>query len=460
VTDHPHPPNDPQSANVGPVFLMYKPKEALDELVRRVTTAMAPETSFVADDGIEHLVWPISDEPTVSAIREAFERCARGGDSGREKRERRTPRATPSHCRSATQSSKQPNTTHTHAHTHTHSHTHTYINTHVELTPIDTYHTTTRESIRYTYIADGHHRSASAFRVGEMKIKAAIADGQNVRGDEPFCFFLAVLFPANQLKILEYNRVVKDLNGLTEEEFLTKVKEHFAVRALGEGEGPSPARKGEVGMCLRGSWYRLAALPEKVLSLAADPVSALDVQYLYNTVLAPVLGIGCPREDERIKYVGGIRGNEELQRLVTGERPWGSVAFAMYPVSVDEVMAIADAEGLMPPKATWFEPKVRGGCSVVVCAACFVYTMRLLTRVCARACASTRSIDVSDQSICAFLTYSCGRVSSSASTTTRRPWPAYQGRTAQGGGRPGEAECKGEELITACEAEGRAILFK
>lgn len=219
----------------------------------------------------------------------------------------------------------------------------------------------TPHSIRYTYIADGHHRSASAFRVGEMKIKAAIADGRNVRGDEPFCFFLAVLFPADQLKILEYNRVVKDLNGLTEEEFLAQVAQHFDVRPLAEGESPSPTKKGEVGMCLRGSWHRLKAHADKVPSAAADPVNALDVQYLYSTVLAPVLGIGCPREDERIKYVGGIRGNAELERLVTGERAWGAVSFAMYPVSVDEVMAIADAEALMPPKATWFEPKLRSG---------------------------------------------------------------------------------------------------
>jgi len=288
-----------QNANVGPVFIMYKPHEGLDSLVTSVTSTRAPETSFIAgDDGIEHLVWPISDEPTVSAIRRAF------------------------------------------------------------------------ESVRYTYIADGHHRSASAFRVGEMKIKEAIAAGQNVTGDESFCFFLAVLFPADQLKILEYNRVVKDLNGLTEEEFLGKVSEHFEVRkltvapAVGTGngggeEGHSPAAKGEVGMCLRGTWYRLtareASVPRK------DPVNSLDVQVLYNHVLASVLGIGDPREDERIKYVGGVRGTEELERLVEGERAWGAVAFAMFPVTVEEVMEIADAEGLMPPKATWFEPKLRSG---------------------------------------------------------------------------------------------------
>lgn len=194
-----------------------------------------------------------------------------------------------------------------------------------------------------------------------MKIKAAIADGRNVRGDEPFCFFLAVLFPANQLKILGYNRVVKDLNGLTEEEYLTKVREHYDVRPLAEGESPAAAKKGEVGMCLRGSWYRLVARAEKMPPAAADPMNALDVQYLYNTVLAPVLGIGCPREDERIKYVGGIRGTEELVRLVTGDKAWGSVAFAMHPVSSEEVMAIADAEGLMPPKSTWYEPKLASG---------------------------------------------------------------------------------------------------
>jgi len=290
-----------QNANVGPVFIMYKPHEGLDSLVTSVTSSRPPETSFVAgDDGIEHLVWPISDEPTVSAIRRAF------------------------------------------------------------------------ESIRYTYIADGHHRSASAFRVGEMKIKEAIAAGQNVTGNESFCFFLAVLFPANQLKIFEYNRVVKDLNGWTEEEFIGRVSEHFEVRKLSAAaaanaaagkvereESHSPAAKGEVGMCLRGTWYRLKvremSVPKK------DPVNSLDVQLLYNHVLASVLGIGDPREDERMKYVGGTRGTEELERLVEGERAWGVVAFAMFPVAVEEVMDIADAEALMPPKATWFEPKLRSG---------------------------------------------------------------------------------------------------
>lgn len=145
------------------------------------------------------------------------------------------------------------------------------------------------------------------------------------------------------------------------QEYLNKVREHFEVQPVAEGESPSPAKKGEVGMCLRGTWHRLTTRPDKAPSPAADPVAALDVQYLYSTVLAPVLGIGCPREDERIKYVGGTRGNAELERLVTGERAWGSVAFSMYPVSVDEVMAIADAEGLMPPKATWFAPKLRSG---------------------------------------------------------------------------------------------------
>lgn len=214
------------------------------------------------------------------------------------------------------------------------------------------------------YIADGHHRSASAYRVGEMKIKEAIAEGLTVTGEEPFNYFLAVCFPSNQLKVLEYNRCVQDLNNHTPEAFLKLCHEKFDIRELSAEESVSdearhPPVKSQYTMCLQGKWYLLTA---KVGSFdPTDPVNSLDVQVLYNNLLAPLLGIGDPRLDERIKYVGGLRGVKELETLVTGPKPWGQVSFCLYPVQLDEVMTIADCDLLMPPKATWFEPKLRSG---------------------------------------------------------------------------------------------------
>ncbi|CAN0178298.1 unnamed protein product [Pylaiella littoralis] len=219
------------------------------------------------------------------------------------------------------------------------------------------------EIVKTTYIADGHHRSASAFRVGEMKIKDAVARGEVVTGEEAFNFFLAVLFPSNQLLCMEYNRVVRDLAGFSDEDFFERVSVNFDVSRTPEGAKVEPTCAREVAMCLRGDWYRLKAkdgtFPDD------DPVKSLDVQILYDNLLNPVLNIGNPRADERIKYVGGIRGSSELRRLVTGPGGGGgeewALAFCMFPVSVDQVMKVADADQLMPPKATWFEPKLRSG---------------------------------------------------------------------------------------------------
>ena len=209
------------------------------------------------------------------------------------------------------------------------------------------------------YIADGHHRAASAVKVGLARREA----NPGYDGTEEFNYFMSVLFPASQLSILAYNRVVCDLNGLTKDEFLNAL--------AGEG-GPfeiihtqesqlEPIDKGAVGMYLDREWYGLGVKPEFE---SGDPVEGLDVSILQEKVLAPILGIGDPRTDERIEFVGGIRGLRELERKVNridarGDGP--AVAFAMFPTSIDELLNVADAGRLMPPKSTWFEPKLRSG---------------------------------------------------------------------------------------------------
>lgn len=203
-----------------------------------------------------------------------------------------------------------------------------------------------------TYIADGHHRTASAVRVGCQRRE----QHPDYTGEEEYNYFLSVLFPDEQLYIMDYNRVVKDLNGLSEAAFLGQVGEQFVITAW-KGEGPCrPPQKHSFGMYLGGRWYLLAA---KDGSFGNDPVSRLDVSILQNNLLAPVLGIGDPRTDKRIDFIGGIRGLEELERRVQAEG--GGVAFAMYPTTIDDLMAIADAGLIMPPKSTWFEPKLLSG---------------------------------------------------------------------------------------------------
>jgi len=199
------------------------------------------------------------------------------------------------------------------------------------------------------YVADGHHRAASAARVG-LERKAA---NPNHRGDEPYNYFLAVLFPHDQLRILDYNRVVKDLNGLSPEKFLAKAGEKFTVAAAGTPRPDAPRR---FGMFLGGKWYRLEARPRTFP--AGDPVRSLDVAILQENLLAPVLGVADPRTDKRVDFVGGIRGLGELEKRV---REGWAVAFALYPTSLDQLMSVADAGLVMPPKSTWFEPKLRSG---------------------------------------------------------------------------------------------------
>jgi uncharacterized protein (DUF1015 family) len=207
------------------------------------------------------------------------------------------------------------------------------------------------QSIPNLYIADGHHRSAAAYRVGMERAQA----NPHHRGDEEYNFFLAVYFPASQLRIMDYNRVVKDLNGLTTEEFFAKLKQHFTIQTA--NAPVHPAKKDEFGMYLGGRWYSLMA--EGAIQKIIDPVDRLDVSVLQKFVLDPILGVHDPRTDKRVDFVGGIRGLGELERRVnSGEM---KVAFSMFPTSLDELMASADDGKVMPPKSTWFEPKLRDG---------------------------------------------------------------------------------------------------
>jgi uncharacterized protein (DUF1015 family) len=206
-------------------------------------------------------------------------------------------------------------------------------------------------SVGDVYIADGHHRAASAVKVGQKRRR----QHPDYDGSEEFNYFLSVLFPDDQLMIMDYNRCVKDLNGYTTQEFLKLTGDIFSVQKMGQ-KAVSPAHKGEFTMYLEGEWYLLKAT-EKMLA-NNHPVESLDVSILQNYLLGPVLGIADPRTDERIDFIGGIRGLEELERRVGEDM---KVAFAMYPTSIGELFAVADGGLLMPPKSTWFEPKLRSG---------------------------------------------------------------------------------------------------
>ena len=267
---------DTCSAQTGPIFLAYRANEVINSEVAKAKACPALY-DFVADDGVRHAVWKISDAESVANIQNAF------------------------------------------------------------------------AGIDQIYIADGHHRAASAVKVGFKRREANPA----YTGDEEFNFFLSVLFPDEQLMIMDYNRVVKDLNGNTPEEFMAKVSERFEVKAV--DAQAKPEKKGDVGMYLEGKWYMLTA---KDSIKSDDPVNGLDVAILQNSLLTPILGIGDPRTDKRIDFIGGIRGLSELERRANSDM---KVAFAMYPTSIGELFDVADADLLMPPKSTWFEPKLRSG---------------------------------------------------------------------------------------------------
>ena len=269
---------DALSAQTGPVFLTYKHNAAIDELAATVTAA-APEIDLVADTGVRHSLWVVSDAAQLDLITRTF------------------------------------------------------------------------DAMDCLYIADGHHRSAAASRVAAAR-KAA---NPGHTGDEAYNYFLSVIFPDNQMQILDYNRVLKDLHGNSPEDFLASLEKAFTVeKVTGQCK---PAKPGEFGMYLRRQWYRLTIKP--ILIPHADPVARLDVSLLQDHLIGPILGIADPRRDKRIDFVGGIRGLGELERRVdSGEM---AVAFAFHATSMADLMAVADAGEVMPPKSTWFEPKLADG---------------------------------------------------------------------------------------------------
>ena len=202
-----------------------------------------------------------------------------------------------------------------------------------------------------TYVADGHHRSASACNVCLLRRK----ENPHYSGQEPFNYFLSVIFPHDQLRILPYNRVVKDLNGLSATMFLEKIATAFKIEP--NVSPPAADQPHRFGMYLQGRWYRLTAHPTEYLE--EDPLESLDVNILMKQLLAPILNIGDPRTDKRIDFIGGIRGDEELVRLVDAGK--FMVAFSLYPTSMRQLMRVAEAGLIMPPKSTWFEPKLKSG---------------------------------------------------------------------------------------------------
>ena len=271
---------DYTNANTGPIFLTYRAKDAVNEIINNWMKDNNPIYDFISEDGIGHTVWHIDNADLNKKLTEEF------------------------------------------------------------------------DGIDYLYIADGHHRSASAVKVG-IKRREQFPDYD---GTEEFNFFLSVLFPDEQLYIMDYNRVVKDLNGNSEDEFISKLEEKFTLEPY-SGEGQyKPEEKHTFGMYLDGKWYKLTA--KEGTYNPEDPVDRLDVSIMQNNLLNPILGIQDPRTDNRIDFIGGIRGLGELERRVNEGM---KVAFSMYPTSIEDLMAIADAGKVMPPKSTWFEPKLRSG---------------------------------------------------------------------------------------------------
>ncbi len=262
-------------AQTGNVFLAYQNVPDIDEVINGWMQEKNPQYDFIAEDGIQHTIWIISDDATIALIGSLF-----------------------------------------------HS-----------LVPA-------------TYIADGHHRAASAAKVRETLGNAATENSS---------FFLTTLFPSNQLHIMDYNRVLKDLNGLSENDFLEKLSNAFSISKEAKAYKPRVAH--EFGMYLKKQWYKLAAKPGSYND--QDPIAVLDVSILQQNLLEPVLGIKDQRTDARIDFVGGIRGLAALeQRVDSGEM---AIAFSIYPVTIEQLFAVADSGSVMPPKSTWFEPKLRDG---------------------------------------------------------------------------------------------------
>lgn len=284
-------------AQTGPIFLAYRHNDVIRKCMEE-TKAQMPIFDFTASDGIIHRGWKISDTSVIRTIEETF------------------------------------------------------------------------NGISKIYIADGHHRAASAVKVSLKRREEAKAKGESADTVHEYDYFLSVLFAEDELYIMDYNRVVADLNGYTQEEFVQRiaevcdVQENMVMEHRCEGgvcgmqyvNVPCrPTKKGEIGMYLGGIWYQLTIKKEFE---SEDPVKGLDVSVLQERILAPVLGIQNPKTDERIRFVGGIRGLKELEHMAD---ECAGVAFSMYPTSMQELFAVADAGLLMPPKSTWFEPKLRSG---------------------------------------------------------------------------------------------------
>lgn len=258
-------------AQTGNVFLAYKNIKVIDELVEKWTSEKNPQYDFIADDGVQHSIWIVSDDDTIHSITNSF-----------------------------------------------------------------------KALVSCTYIADGHHRAASA-----AKVRASL-DNLNAS------YFLTTLFPSNQLHIMDYNRVVKDLNGLSAVDLIKKIEEKFTIEK--QSKAFRPARLHEFGLYMEKQWYKLNA---KEGIYREDPIGILDITIMQENLLDPVLAIKDQRTDKRIDFVGGIRGLEELEnRVNSGEM---ALAISFYPVSIDQLINIADSGNVMPPKSTWFEPKLRDG---------------------------------------------------------------------------------------------------
>ncbi len=208
-------------------------------------------------------------------------------------------------------------------------------------------------ALDFLYVADGHHRSAAATRIKVRRDQA----NPRATGREEYNYFLAVIFPHDQVKILPYNRVVRDLNGLSPDAFLARIDEAFVRRPT---DHKAPAKSNEFCMLLGEAWFSLVPRPDT--HDAGDPIASLDVSILQKNLLAPILGVGDPRTDKRIDFVGGIRGTAELERRVRSGQ--AAVAFSMFPTTVDQLFTVADSGKVMPPKSTWFEPKLKDGLAV------------------------------------------------------------------------------------------------
>ncbi len=266
------------NAQTGPIFLAYRSKKSINEIVQKNKT-ISPLYDFTSEDGIIHRVWRINNIEDIHELCKNF------------------------------------------------------------------------KEINQIYIADGHHRAASAVKVG-MKRRE---ETKGYTGDEEFNYFLSVLFPEEELKILPYNRAIKDLNGLSVEEFLERLTNKFEIIQLG-ANAFSPTEKGTFGMFLQGSWYKLS-IKEKYKN-DSDPVESLDVSILQTYLFEEILGIKDPCTDERIDFIGGIRGLDELELRASKDM---KVSFSMYPTDISELFDVSDMGKLMPPKSTWFEPKLRSG---------------------------------------------------------------------------------------------------